>query len=390
MIFPENQNFKITSLSKMNPTFQSVVTGSTCNQCYTSQEGNMIVQTQYHANGKIKCIFRSLDNKPHGIQQVWNVNGNLSDVTDFTKGLKNGSQEQWYPSGKIKGIFNYVNGIFQGKQEEWHENGKISKISNVVNDKLHGKQEHWSVDGKIQKIYNIINGNYEGKQETFYPSGKIHHTNFFINGKKHGDQETRYESGLMKHICYYENGNEGVGYTYPDNMEVFKQPLLPLPRNVYNEQPQINLVNKEENKEENKEVMNELNESKEEMKPIDFIDLSDDESKEVEPLSHSMIEQVKQPQPGKCHSVLGKGPNKGDFCPNNISPECESNKYCGNHLSWIRRAVQKVDKSLVIPKHLQCQSIIQQGPREGSNCTRPKKGSSLFCGHHKDQRYNPY
>lgn len=109
-------------------------------------------------NGKISCIYTTIDEKINGKFTSYHTNGVISEIYNFTNDIENGPYNSFYNDGSQHEVFNFVDGNEHGEYIEYHQNGIIKTQCLYDNGKLNGIYKIYNGDGLLIEVRNYIQG----------------------------------------------------------------------------------------------------------------------------------------------------------------------------------------------------------------------------------------
>lgn len=222
--------------------------------------GNKTEITVRFQNGNLKEIIRLKNDKKHGLQESYYVQGLLMEKSTFKNGfadgalfrydnqgnliekreylydkskghsvlhgtyeayankalvkkvkykdsLMEGKYQEFHPNGKPKTIAYYKTGLLRGEKKELNSNGVLVSLENyeIVEDSnrkksvLSGEATYYDYKGMLTKKGNYLNGKEDGVWKFYHNnSDKIKSITTYKNGKQHGLYENYYASGTIQ------------------------------------------------------------------------------------------------------------------------------------------------------------------------------------------------
>lgn len=111
---------------------------------YKEYIDNVLTKTElYDKQGnlyKVKAIQQQLSYKNgvfHGINKVWNEDGNLYSYSKYKNGKRHGVYKLYYPNSiQMCHEYHYKNGEYNGICNEWYPNGNLRQKGIYKNGKL--------------------------------------------------------------------------------------------------------------------------------------------------------------------------------------------------------------------------------------------------------------
>lgn len=124
-------------------------------------QGDVTINKIYHDDGKLDRILRSVNNKLHGIAEVYDHDtGKLKDEWTYDQGVIV-AVKYFDSDGNVTGEFTYKEEI-NGNQRtvyKYYKNGKLDRILRYVDDKLEGVTEVYDPEtGRLSDEYIYKNG----------------------------------------------------------------------------------------------------------------------------------------------------------------------------------------------------------------------------------------
>ena len=151
--------------------------------------------TGYHSNGQKRYDGQFKNDKPRGLFNYYDENGNLQATNKFDKSGEKAENKTYAPDGTLVAEGIYVNQKKEGKWRYYDKSGRLV----LVEDNKNGLVDGWS------KIFNPETGTLAEETE-------------FVKGLPHGMCRKYRENGLLLMECQYANGKlEGVSKTYYPN-----------------------------------------------------------------------------------------------------------------------------------------------------------------------------
>lgn len=143
------------------------------------------------------------ENLPNGEYYIF-MNDTLSYKAFYNFGQKDSNWIYYHPNGYIFRIVPYRNGKIHGVEKVYEKDGNLLTESNYLFGKLNGQSIFFS-KSKIRAI-SIYEEDTIQKSETYFTNGKLKSVKNFKNGKSHGMDIEYYENGKISQIEYYELG----------------------------------------------------------------------------------------------------------------------------------------------------------------------------------------
>lgn len=155
------------------------------------------VLTSYHPNGELKQYLEAKNNSAYGIYREWYENGNQkleAFVINGNADLTPAAEKSW---------------IFDGKSTVWDDQGNLNAVINYSKGLLHEDSLYYHPNGSIWKRVPFNQGLVNGCHEIYLEDGKLLQTTPYENGKRHGIS-----------IRYWPSGDYAAEELYQDNLLV--------------------------------------------------------------------------------------------------------------------------------------------------------------------------
>ena len=154
--------------------------------------------TGYHANGQKRYEGQFKNDRPRGMFNYYDEEGNLQATNSFDKSGVKAANKTYAPNGTLIAEGNYVN---QKKDGEWRYYDNLGRLV-LVEDNKDGKVNGWS------KLYNAETGTLAEETQ-------------FIDGLPEGVCRKYRDNGVVLQECHYANGQlDGLSKTYNPNTSV--------------------------------------------------------------------------------------------------------------------------------------------------------------------------
>ena len=155
---------------------------------------------QFYLKGVIK------KGKKHGIEKIWNENGELMSEYKYKNGVLLRKTIFGNDSIKIAEINLNKLGQKHGKEIYWHDNGQKSSEVYFKNGELNGVATSWDENGQKTIVSTLKNDNLHGRYTEFYENGQKQAEGNFKNDKFDGKWIEWYEDGQIKSKATYKDG----------------------------------------------------------------------------------------------------------------------------------------------------------------------------------------
>lgn len=172
--------------------------------------------TSYHANGQPKQYLEIVNSRAFGDYREWHANGTLrveahviGGTAEFnnsaeTSWLFDGTNSVWDEEGNMVAVLNYSKGILQGDSTYYHTNGKIWKKIPYVDDQIEGVLEVFLNDGTLLQRTAYVKGVHDGCSTRYWNKDQIASEEHFNNGLL---QTARYYNLKGVLVTEINNGN---------------------------------------------------------------------------------------------------------------------------------------------------------------------------------------
>lgn len=143
----------------------------------------------------------------------------------------NGKKTDYYYGDVVKAEYTLLNGKINGQLKVYNYNGTLKKVGNYTNGTENGLFKEYDEDGNIEAEYTMSNGEMNGALKTYYSNGKLKKSGNYLKGKEHGNfveydeygsKEAEYvmangmKNGVLK---IYEGENIDVSTTFKDDVK---------------------------------------------------------------------------------------------------------------------------------------------------------------------------
>ena len=105
----------------------------------------------YHDNGKVESRGQYVQKLREGTWRLYNYDGGLMSIIEFSHGLKHGTERILYNSGRVMERIPWVDGYRHGVWTRFFTNGRKLSEGTFDHDQLSGLYTEWAGDGKIAK-----------------------------------------------------------------------------------------------------------------------------------------------------------------------------------------------------------------------------------------------
>lgn len=159
-------------------------------------ENNEIISTYANSNYTLKISTRKTTRDDY-----WGSSITTYSITLIKKAgiydLDNGKKTDYFYDGKIEAEYTLLNGKLNGQLKVYYRNGKIKKIGNFSNGAENGQFKEYDEDGNLTAEYTMKNGKKNGIFK-FYENGEISSSTIYKEDVKNG-----------QHIEYFYNKETG-------------------------------------------------------------------------------------------------------------------------------------------------------------------------------------
>ncbi|MDR7210532.1 tetratricopeptide repeat protein [Flavobacterium piscis] len=187
---------------------------------YFDNDGNKYFEEKYKS-GELKSGLQFLKNVPKPTEvnltkktfEIKNFDNTLRVKGAFEKGAKSGEWNYFYTSGVQRLKDFYVKGKANGLSANYNVNGSLSNITNYKNDTISGVYEIYS-GNKVNQIYNYEKGEQNGPFKTFYSDGTVSTEGYLIESDVYYDKYTYFQNGNISIIDRYIDGQMTLRKTF--------------------------------------------------------------------------------------------------------------------------------------------------------------------------------
>lgn len=163
-------------------------------------------EQSFHANGKLKAEWTSVNGKKEGEFKEYLDTGVLKRQYLFKDDVQHGTQVEYFSNGNIKREYEMFKGRLQGEEKTYFESGELNKVTTYKNNRRDGPALVYRKTGLLQRESNYKNGRLSGLRKDFWLNGQISTLAKYQNGKLHGEFKTFSPEGKMLKVSYYKNG----------------------------------------------------------------------------------------------------------------------------------------------------------------------------------------
>jgi len=155
---------------------------------------------EYGLNGKLKAVYKQLNNKIEGVVKLYDHKGRLREQSIYKSGIRDGNRIIYGTQGSIIYKIKYKSGYVEGKVEEYYKSGKLKYEAHYKKNKIEGTSNNYSMDGALTS--KLIHDSGLIKEEALYneKSGRIYNRTIYKEGKPYKREE----------YDYYGNNNKTI------------------------------------------------------------------------------------------------------------------------------------------------------------------------------------
>ncbi|MFA8301173.1 MAG: toxin-antitoxin system YwqK family antitoxin [Hyphomicrobiales bacterium] len=172
--------------------------------------GAIRIEKEYFPSGRLKAETVYSGKEKHGINKLYNEQGNIIKAEMYKKGQK-----------ISEGIVS-KNGLRQGEWEEFYPDSTLKAKGSFLDDNKFGEWVYYFSGGKTEQRGRYgANGLPHGKWVWFYPNGKIHRTEYYNQGNLHGEYKEYDINGKPITFGKYVDGKKEGAWrlVYGDHIE---------------------------------------------------------------------------------------------------------------------------------------------------------------------------
>lgn len=148
------------------------------------------------------------DGTVEGVVLSYNLEGQLSVLSEQQGGTPHGLTTEWHPGGHMRQSGFWRMGKREGAVFEWHESGLFAAVVEYQGGRKHGVQTDYDPSGRILAQANFTDGVQNGAAMSFYPNGLRRASGAFKNGKPDGVWTYYDENGEVRGTVGYRDGVE--------------------------------------------------------------------------------------------------------------------------------------------------------------------------------------
>ena len=160
------------------------------------QDGDKVIRTSYHPNGKPKEELTLLNNVPNGPARTWWETGALRSEDNYLDGALHGLVKRYEQDGLLYSEGHFAYGKLDGETKYNLPDGRSSTVT-YKNNEHHGPAKYYRKDGSLKEEVEYRQGMYHGPARTFYASGALKQERTFFGGKIDGLQTWYFEDGTL-------------------------------------------------------------------------------------------------------------------------------------------------------------------------------------------------
>ena len=107
------------------------------------------VERSYFPNGNLEYEAEFVNKKIDGTSRVWNEDGILISVSEYSNGQPHGKWKTFHPNEKLRHETTYFHSQKHGYERWYYENGQLKSEQNFNYGKAETEIIRWDLDGTI-------------------------------------------------------------------------------------------------------------------------------------------------------------------------------------------------------------------------------------------------
>lgn len=165
--------------------------------------------TIFFAADKPREEYVMKDGKLEGTFKLWDVNGRLTEESQYKNNILDGVQKNFYTNGAVKTEITYAEGKKNGPTKNWYQDGKQSSEMEYRDNKNVGSTSFYP-DGSIRMKERLDEATGILYTEAFYTNGVLSHSFGAKGNRKEGTLIKNAPTGFKVAEASYTNGkNDG-------------------------------------------------------------------------------------------------------------------------------------------------------------------------------------
>lgn len=153
-----------------------------CLICWSCDTALKTIEIKNNKGVVIEKYQIDSDSLKTGEAKIFDDEGKLFDLSNYTKGKLNGIRTIYYKDGSIDTEENYIDDVLVGVYKQYHKNGNAMQTGSYTDGVLTGEVISYYEDGKMRESVTFVDNIEDGPFAEYYENGMKHWEGNYRNG----------------------------------------------------------------------------------------------------------------------------------------------------------------------------------------------------------------